>query len=243
MAAGSGRCVKGILFDFDNTLVTTTKSDIKAMEKVKERLSKDFTQENAEAIANKYLELLAIGSVDPEGKVDPHQWRTLLWQISIDFVCKNDENPKAESIYNQWRFARLEGIKLEKEVADLLKNLREKYKLAIVTNSDPVIQREKLQSCGILEYFDAIVISGEEPHPKPHQSIFHKACVEIGVPPDQCIMVGDNLRHDIQGGVNAGLCATVWVKKESQQEMTISDPQPDFTIDTVAELPNILVTI
>lgn len=243
MADGSGATVKGLLFDFDNTLVTTTKSDMKALEKVKERLYKDFTQENVEIIAIKYVELFAKGSIDPEGKIDPHCWRTRLWRQAIECASKNDDNPKAKDIYNLWRSARLEGITLDKEIEDLLRDLRQNYKLAIVTNSDPIIQREKLQSCGITKYFDAIVISGEEPHSKPHPSIFLKACNDIDVLPGECIMIGDNPNHDILGGINAGLLATVWVKKESQQELTLSDPRPDFIVDTVLELPRILETL
>jgi len=241
MADGSKASVKGLLFDFDNTLVTTSKSDLKALEIVKERLSQEFTHENASKIAARYVELFTKASIDPDKTVDPHEWRTKLWQQAIESVIETPNNINAEDIYNLWRFSRLEGIALDEEVADLLDDLRRNnYKLAIVTNSDPVIQREKLQSCGIFKYFDAIVISGEQPHSKPHPSIFLKACSEIGVPPDQCVMIGDNPQHDIRGGVNAGVMATIWVRKWCQQELTVSDPKPDFTIETVLDLPKIL---
>lgn len=235
--------VRGILFDFDNTLVKTTKSDINAIKKVKERLRKSLSVKNAELILNQYREKLAFHSIDPEGIIDPHTWRTELWQQAINVIPDSCKKPIAHDIYHLWRFARLEGISLDQEVATTLSKLGLKYKLAIITNADPVIQREKLQTCGISEYVDAIVISGEQPYPKPHPSIFHTACSHLGVLPEECIMVGDDLMADVQGGINAGVKATVWVKNESLQKSTSGYSSPDFTIDTVQDLPSVLAHV
>ncbi|XP_031570118.1 N-acylneuraminate-9-phosphatase-like [Actinia tenebrosa] len=236
--------VRGILFDFDDTLVKTTKSDISAIEKVKERLRRSLCMKHVELIVNEYLEKLAFHSIDPKGIIDPHKWRTELWQQAINLVPISCTKPNAHDIYHLWRFSRLEGISLDQEVIRTLSQLRLRYKLAIITNADPVIQREKLQTCGIREYVDAIIISGEQLYPKPHPSIFHTACSSLGVLPEECIMVGDDLMSDVQGGINAGMKATVWVKNESQQKCTSAGyPTPDFTIDALKELPSVLSQI
>ncbi|WP_338771574.1 HAD-IA family hydrolase [Massilia sp. METH4] len=73
----------------------------------------------------------------------------------------------------------------------------------IVTNksarfTDPLMPLIGLDHAGC-------VISGDTtPHPKPHPAPLLEAARRLGVPPEQCWYVGDDLR-DIQGGRAAGM--------------------------------------
>lgn len=55
----------------------------------------------------------------------------------------------------------------------------------------------------------------------------------------QAIHVGDSLASDIQGGINAGLAATVWVSPRGAAAPQ-DGPQPTFTISHVGALLPIL---
>ena len=71
-------------------------------------------------------------------------------------------------------------------VADLR---QQGYKVLVITNGHAEIQRGKLRRLGAADFFDAILVGGEEiaagHAEKPAASIFLKACQLAGCTPDQ----------------------------------------------------------
>ena len=63
------------------------------------------------------------------------------------------------------------------------------YKVLVITNGHAEIQRGKLRRLGAADFFDAILVGGEEiaagHAEKPAASIFLKACQLAGCTPDQ----------------------------------------------------------
>jgi putative hydrolase of the HAD superfamily len=51
----------------------------------------------------------------------------------------------------------------------------------------------------------ATVSSSEHGFMKPHPSIFSAALQLVGVRPAEAVMVGDSLKHDVEGAIRAGL--------------------------------------
>lgn len=102
------------------------------------------------------------------------------------------------------------------EIGPLLEELKRRgYKLGIVTNGVPDLQREKLAGCGVADRFDAIVVSGEIDCGKPDPGIFRHICGELGVQPADCVMVGDNPGRDVAGAIAAGM-RSVWVQRHGR---------------------------
>ncbi|MHC4848644.1 MAG: HAD-IA family hydrolase, partial [Planctomycetota bacterium] len=59
--------------------------------------------------------------------------------------------------------------------------------------------------------FDAVVISAEIGHTKPHAPFFDEVFARIGQPRrEEVLMVGDNLAVDIKGGADYGT-DTCWI--------------------------------
>jgi len=85
------------------------------------------------------------------------------------------------------------------DVEDNLRNLRENYRLALVTNGTPDLQREKIQGANLAQFFDTILISGEVGTGKPNYRIFELALEALGALPSETVMVGDSLTRDILG--------------------------------------------
>lgn len=245
MAALCGKRVHGILFDFDNTLVPTLEANLYAFHKVKDKLLEFFAAKDAENIASKYQSLVTETHPWPPDsfKRGHHEWRVKLWETALssegNVSFDGNAKPSAAEMYELWRSARQEKMMFTEEITTLLQELAKDYKIAIVTNSATVIQQQKLAACGAEKFFKTIVISGDQAHPKPHPVMFHTACSLISVEPENCIMVGDSLAHDVQGGQNAGLMATVWIKLEGSS-CNEGDPQPDFVVASVLNLPEIL---
>lgn len=241
MATDIDRKVKGILFDFDNTLVSNTSADNYAIDKTIEVLSQHHSREEAQRMAFQFRKLISIEPVDPNRgtKTNPHVWRTGLWERILTEALSTKQEPSPFELYKIWKESRQEKLVIENKLISLLQELKSSYRLGIVTNGDSIIQREKLRKSGAVSLFETIVISGEQPQPKPDPSIFQTTCALLNVPPANCVMVGDNLATDVQGGLNTGVLATVWVNYNARK-LKSTDPQPHYTINCVSELPQIL---
>ena len=93
---------------------------------------------------------------------------------------------------------------LDSELKDTLEYLKEKYNLVVLTNWFKDQQQERLKRYGILVYFNK-VIGTDYIKNKPNAEAFIHACHPYE--PSECVMVGDNLKIDIEGALNAGLNA------------------------------------
>ncbi|MFZ5827952.1 MAG: HAD family hydrolase [Bacillota bacterium] len=106
------------------------------------------------------------------------------------------------------------------EIDSLLAELRSRgYRLGIVTNGVPDLQREKIDGCGVAHLFEASVVSGEIDCGKPDPGIFRHICGELGVEVAECVMVGDNPARDVAGAMNAGM-RSVWVSRHGRERDT-----------------------
>jgi HAD superfamily hydrolase (TIGR01549 family) len=72
-------------------------------------------------------------------------------------------------------------------------DILDEKRLAVVTNGTSDLQRTKLKVSGLDPRFDAIVISAELGFGKPDPRIFEMTLKQIGVEPQECLMVGDSL--------------------------------------------------
>ena len=64
--------------------------------------------------------------------------------------------------------------------------------LAVVTNGARDLQRDKLQTTGLEDHFDAIAVSGELGVAKPDPTIFRHTLDMLGVAPTRVWHVGDS---------------------------------------------------
>jgi N-acylneuraminate-9-phosphatase len=143
---------------------------------------------------------------------------------------------------------RLQHFQFAPTVVDLVSQLKSSgYKIAIITNGHAEVQRSKLVACAAHDLFnpDWIVVGGEEiingGNEKPHPSIFTKACRLVDCQPAEAVIVGDSLKCDVQGGINAGLAATVWVNNnDGEKKVPVGGPVPTYIVKCIAELPAVL---
>jgi len=151
------------------------------------------------------------------------------------------ESPEgAQELAVAFAAARRRLQRLMPDARETLTRLAVEYKLALLTNGAPDLQREKIAASGLGPFFHAVAVSGEHGIGKPRAEIFHRLAAELGVDPKEAVMVGNSLERDIAGARNAGL-TSVWIKVSGSEEH--ADVTPDFTILGLAELPAILKTL
>lgn len=107
------------------------------------------------------------------------------------------------------------------------------YRLGLLTNGAPDLQREKLAASGLEPFFASVIISGEHGVGKPAPAIFEIMLKQLGVTASETIMIGNSLERDIAGARAAGI-RSVWVDLGVTKEK--SDVQPDFIITELSQL-------
>lgn len=127
------------------------------------------------------------------------------------------------------------------ETFAVLDELRQDYKLLLLTNGSPDLQQEKLDGMPTLvPYFDAIVISGNFGEGKPSPRLFAHAMEQIGITADEGVMVGDKLTTDILGANGVGM-TSVWINRHEAKRN--DDIVPKHEIRSLTELPALLKTL
>ena len=125
---------------------------------------------------------------------------------------------------------------------ELLQTLRgQGYRLFIVSNGTASVQDSRLASAGIAPCFDGIFISERIGADKPSREFFERSFAAMtDVDLSRTILIGDSLTSDILGGKNAGLL-TCWFNPKHKK--TEGDIIPDYEIDALSELPELLHTV
>jgi len=94
--------------------------------------------------------------------------------------------------------------------ADVLRLVRARARIGIVSNNLLEEQREKLRVCGLDGFVDALVVSEEAGVSKPDPAIFRLVLERLGCAAREAVMVGDSWTADIAGARAAGIRA-IWL--------------------------------
>jgi putative hydrolase of the HAD superfamily len=92
---------------------------------------------------------------------------------------------------------------------EALAKIREKYKTAVISNSDGKIA-DVVARAGIADGFLSITDSGNVGKEKPHPLIFETALNSVGARPEESLYVGDVYSVDYCGATKAGMQAILF---------------------------------
>ncbi|EFH88469.1 HAD family hydrolase [Ktedonobacter racemifer] len=231
--------VQAIIFDLDETLIEDRQATQCALRKAclyaQARVQLDSARLRIDAYrhakllwaeAPTYAYCYAIGISASEGMWGRFegeapdlqalfQWapvfQQLLWKRALaeqDII--NDA--LAEALAACFREERRSCYRVFSDVEAALSTLKQRYALALLTNGAPDLQREKIRASGLESYFDTIAVSGEVGIGKPEPEIFVHVLRELGVAPEQAVMVGDSLPRDIAGSYHSGMRG-MWINR------------------------------
>ena len=85
-----------------------------------------------------------------------------------------------------------------------------------------------------LEYAtgDSAVVLG-----KPDPAFYHSAVEDLDLETDQVVMVGDDVRSDVEGAQRAGLTGVLVCTGKFSPSDLDGDVSPDAVLDSIADLP------
>lgn len=112
------------------------------------------------------------------------------------------------------------------------------YRIGCVTNrvfGGPRFA-EELRELGLDKYFESVAVSCDIGYMKPHAQCYQFTLDEMGLAPEDCVMVGDSLKADVQGAQALGMTA-VWRrvrKPDPPYEPEVAGQGPHSDGDTTA---------
>ncbi|MDH5396943.1 MAG: YjjG family noncanonical pyrimidine nucleotidase [Cyclobacteriaceae bacterium] len=159
------------------------------------------------------------------------RFRTLLGEMGI----KNDL--LAKTISEEYLMTCPLQPHLMPGAREVLEELRNNYKLYVITNGFEDIQYIKIRSAGISHFFDQVITSDGVGYKKPAPEIFQHALQLAGVDHREALMIGDNLETDIKGANNANVDTVFFNPDKTPHEVFTK-----YEIEHLSEIFKILNT-
>ena len=189
--------VKAIFFDFDDTLQSRKGAYRLYCEQFVKKYFPDITEEEMLRKMDEMEEHVDGGYKDREVYF-PEMIE--LWQW--------ENHPPLQELYDSFNYDFGKHIVLLDGALDVLNAIKEKgYVLGCITNGVSSLQNIKLDTAGIRDMFDVVVVSGDIGIYKPARGIFDEACKRAGVRNEEALFVGDHPVNDIQGALGADMKA------------------------------------
>jgi putative hydrolase of the HAD superfamily len=116
------------------------------------------------------------------------------------------------------------------------------FTIAVVTHACAHWTERKLAASGLEPFVDRVYVVDEDG--AKDAAAWSKAMAELGVAPDESLVVGDSLRSDIRAGFAAGVRRLVWIRRaEGWQHTRVGElPECARTVACVGDVPEALLS-
>lgn len=227
--------LEGVLIDFGDTLAYIDKEgNRKYREAVLSIVSKFGYRGDFEELSLAFDDLIR-NSMKGEIKSLQEFWQLLLKNLKINArpTLLIEELENVRSRYSGVVFKLYDGT------LQVLEILQKKFKLALVSNC-AIGTSDMMEDLELMGYFDCVSLSYEVGVRKPDKRIYLEALHCLGLKPDACVFVADEI-SDLEGAHDLGL-KTLLVRQGSftTYEARNLDFKPDFECNSISEIRNLL---
>ncbi len=225
--------IKAVIFDVDNTLYNFTKAHKAAFRALAayadERLG--LSGESFERLHRETAEELRAYM----GEVAALHNRCIRYQVMLEKLGLPLYPHVLEMEGFYWDTLLKEAVP-SANAKETLRSLKDRgIRIGVGTDMTARMQFRKLEMLGMLAYVDFLVSSEEAGAEKPALSFFARCVEKAGFGKKECLFVGDSLRKDVLGALDAGLQA-VWYGPESPAE----EREDVLRITDMRQLPEVV---
>lgn len=178
-----------VAFDLDDTLAVTTRDRATLLSEAVERVGAPPT--SRAAYRRVHRADIARESREP----------------IFETLLPDDADVSAAELAATYRTLVEENIESVPGAADLVRALREEYRVGLLTDGPVRAQRGKLAALGWSDLFDTVVVTGRLPAGKPDSGAFEALLSALEAAPAEAVHVGDAPEADVRGASDAGLAA------------------------------------
>lgn len=224
--------IKGVFFDLGGTLRIAEEVP-EHQERAKARMAELAGYEDVQA----FIDMV-------EARYEPYRDWALTenkesgdYELWAKWLLPELPKEKLEEICHEmtYQYRQVKGLRhVVDGGVEVIRTLRDRgYKLGIISN---LIGEDEipnwLREDGLDVYFDAVVLSSVCHIRKPDPRMYQMGCDQLGLRPEECVSVADNLNRDITGAKAAGIGANVlFISPEKLAKKTITDEnRPDYIV-------------
>jgi putative hydrolase of the HAD superfamily len=217
--------IQALIFDLDDTLYCES----------------DFVASGYRAVA----QYLSAACGQPSEKIYTEMMTTLACEgkkAVMPTVLERYQDPKIQvaDLVDAYRRHKPE-IQLFTGYAQLLRELRATYRIGIITDGIPAVQRAKCAALGLEDAVDSILYTwdyGPE-REKPHPYSFRLMLIRLQVQPSAALFIGDSLEKDCRGAHHVGM-RCVRVQRPLIHWADSCREDAEFVIESLLQLPIVL---
>lgn len=157
--------------------------------------------------------------------------RGMVFDRALEQIGQSPEPDLVASLVDVYR-GHQPKIGLWPGVAETLRSLRRSFRLAIVTDGTEVMQRRKVQALGVEGLVHQVAYCWGLGAPKPSPEAYYAALRNLGVRPDEAVVIGDNPAHDMAAAL-AIPCPSIRIRtgkyaRQDSAEYPADLDLPDF---------------
>ncbi|MFP3985661.1 MAG: HAD family hydrolase [Candidatus Bathyarchaeia archaeon] len=225
---------KGVLIDFGHTLAYIDEMGNKKYHEALLSTTRKFGYRGALKELTRALDDFIWNSMKGEFTGMEDFW--VQFAKNLDITIKPnlvDCLEKVRSRYSSVVFQLYDGA------LSALAYLQRKYQLALVSNC-AIGTSDVIKALGLPDFFECTILSYEVGVRKPHRQMYLEALRCLGVKPDECIFVADEI-SDLEGAKEIGM-KTILVLQGLNTFHDAKDPdfQPDFKCNSITEITTFL---
>jgi len=228
-----------VLLDLDDTILDFGIAEHEALKKSMGELQLD----NSEAVLKRYSEINRMHwEMLERGEITRAQVLLGRFEMLLEELGREDKDSViAAKLRDSYEYNLSQGHWFMPGAEQMLEELSGKYRLFLCSNGTPVVQEGRLKSAGIGHYFEQVFISEQIGYNKPSREYFVRCFEQMpGLELSRCIIIGDSLSSDIQGGINAGIRTCWYNPRFAENKKGI---EPDYEIYDLRQIALLLDNI
>ena len=212
-----------LTFDCYDTLVRYTESKTYTLKQLVQEKSDDVEKiEKARSVFEKTERELQLGPFMVLNEVIHKSFKSAMQAVNLE-ILPEDVEKIIYSIKNADPFP---------DVFDALSALKDDYRLAILSNSQPDVIRYNIDKIGI--EFDAVVLASEAKCYKPSKGMFEELLQRIEATAPNVTHIAQSFYHDMRTAKDLGFGRRVWINRYNR----VGDPEyePDAELADLTSL-------
>ena len=197
--------MKRIILDLDNTLIDWKDSYWDCVTKAFDALHVAYDKDWLTAFSNAIVKY--------ETECDRYSMEKML-----EYINKETNRNLTMEFMRMWEenLGKAVPDKFPVEIKDTLQYLYQKYDLVVLSNWFSFSQVNRLKNAGILQYFSHVYCTEYfKMKPDPEAYIIAKGEYDA----KDCVMIGDDIKMDIEGALTMGMEAIFYNRKKIQTHL------------------------
>jgi putative hydrolase of the HAD superfamily len=234
--------IKGIIFDVNDTLIDihTDEEYSKIYRFISRYLTYQGIHISKDQVKEEYFQIMreqrkSRGEAHPEYDAT-EVWREFIRRKMHAGVWLPPDKVEQMPVFlaELYRGISRRRLDLYPGVREALGDLRNRYRLAVLSDAQKAWALPEMRTVGIDWYFDPIVISGDFGFRKPDKRLFEITLSRMGLAPWEVLFVGNDMYRDVYGPKQLNMKTVFFDSNQGRKHMDGVDP--DYVIRHFGEL-------